>query len=138
MTPPREPPAARKLLKPIVMKGATVVPGRGRGKTIGIPTINVEISSAPKELTHGIYACDVFLSGKKYMGAMHFGERPAFKDSETLEVHIIDETVNDVPSTIDMTIVAKLRGVEDFTTTEALVARIQEDIDKARVILQSQ
>lgn len=137
MTPPREPPATPKLLKPIAIRGANVVPGRGRGKTIGIPTINVEISSAPAELTHGIYACDVLLNGKKYMGAMHFGERPAFNDTETLEVHIIDETVTEVPATIDMTVVERLRGVEDFTTTEALVARIREDIDRARAILQT-
>ncbi len=123
------------LPKAIVISKATIVSGAGRGRRIGIPTLNIELSSAPKELTQGIYACWIILDGTRYKGAMHFGPRPVFKDSETLEVHVIDEAIAETPKTTDVEIVARIRGVENFPSVEALIEAIQSDIDASRAIL---
>jgi len=123
------------LPKPIHIRGVNVVSGRGRGKTIGIPTINVELSSVPDALRRGIYACRITLGSTIYDGALHYGPRLAFNDSETMEVHIIDEVITDVPATVDIDIVAYIRSVENFKSTEDLVSAIQSDIDISRGIL---
>jgi riboflavin kinase / FMN adenylyltransferase len=123
------------LPSPIILHGVRIITGRGRGKNLGIPTINIDLAAAPPELVNGIYACWITLSGKKYRGAMHYGPRPVFKDTDTFEVHIIDETVDSVPETADLEIVGYIRAVQDFETPEALVERIQKDIEEARGML---
>ncbi len=114
---------------------ATVIAGRGRGKNMGVPTINIDPASVPGELSHGIYACRITLNGKTYMGAVHYGPRPVFKDSNTFEVHIIDETVKTVPASVDIEIVGFIRSVLDFPSPTALVEHIQKDIEEARGML---
>ncbi len=123
------------LAPPIVLKQANVITGRSRGRRIGIPTINLELANLPKELKLGIYACWIMINDKKYRGAMHYGLRPVFKDTETLEVHILDETIMDEPKTVDLEIVGFIRDVEDFPSPEALVERIRRDIEEARLML---
>lgn len=121
--------------EPVVMKNAVVVHGAGRGRRMGIPTLNMELSSAPKDFQHGIYACWIMVDGKKLMGAMHYGLRPAFKDSETLEVHVIDALIDKAPDTVDLIVVARIRDVEDFPDAEALIRKINDDIKAVRGIL---
>lgn len=127
--------APHTLPTPIVLKNARIIPGRSRGRRIGIPTINLDLTNLPKELKHGIYACWISIDGKKYRGAMHFGPRPVFNDTETLEIHIFDETLTLEPKNVDVDIVGYIRGVEDFPSPEALVERIQKDIEEARGML---
>ena len=122
---------------PLTIHSAKVVSGAGRGRKLGIPTINVDPSCAPEELSQGIYACFAVVGDKKYMGAMHYGPRPVFHDSFSLEVHIIDAVLETVPETIDLSIVSYIRDVQDFPTTEALLARIEKDIHETRAILHS-
>lgn len=123
------------LSKSVHIRGAKVVSGRGRGKAIGIPTINIELASVPDALKRGIYACRITLGSTVHNGALHFGPRPAFNDTETMEIHIIDEVITDVPPTVDLDILAYIRGVENFSSTEDLVRAIRKDIDVSRGIL---
>ncbi len=123
------------LKSPILLQNAKVIAGRGRGKGLGIPTINIDLSAVPKDLEHGIYACRITLAGKTYKGAMHYGPRLVFKDSVTFEVHIIDEAIDSVPETADIEIVGFIRPVQDFPNPEALVERIRRDIEEARAML---
>lgn len=126
-----------RLPEPILIESALVVRGRGRGKAIGIPTINLELAAAPAGMRHGIYAATVRVGHEEYMGAVHFGSRPVFRDSEALEVHIIDEVIAEAPPTIDLTIIGFLREVGDFTSVDQLVRSIQGDIATARAMLQN-
>jgi len=120
---------------PVRIKDARVIPGRGRGKGLGVPTINIDLSAVPKDMAHGIYACRITLAGRAYNGAMHYGPRPVFKDSVAFEVHILDRTVDDVPETSDIEIVGYIRAIADFPSPEAMVERIRQDIDEARGML---
>lgn len=124
-----------RLEQTISIRGAKTVPGRGRGKGLGIPTINLDLASVPSDLAHGIYACRITLDQKTFMGAMHYGPRPVFRDSLAFEVHIIDETIDTVPACADIDIIGYIRPVLDFPSTEALLERISTDIDEARGML---
>lgn len=124
-----------KLHKSVIIRGAKTVPGRGRGKGLGVPTINIDLAAVPHDFPHGIYACRITLSGTTYKGAMHYGPRPVFKDTPAFEVHIIDDIVNDVPESADIEVVGFIRPVLDFPSPEALVERIRQDIAEARGML---
>ncbi len=117
------------------IRNANIVHGRGRGKGLGVPTINIDLSVVPEDLAYGIYACRITLNEKTYMGAMHYGSRPVFKDSVAFEVHIIDATVTEIPEIADIEIVGYIREIEDFPTPAELVKRIQQDIVEARGML---
>ncbi len=116
---------------------AKVVSGSARGRRIGTPTINIDPAQAPKELRHGIYACRISIAGKRYMGAMHYGLRPVFKDTETLEVHVLDATIERAPETVNIEIVGKIRNVKDFPGPEQLKEAIGQDIEAVRAMLRS-
>lgn len=113
------------------------IKGKGRGKLLGFPTINLEI---PKKfnLKEGIYAVKVLLEGKDYAGAMHFGPIPTFKENEkTLEVFLIDTADSDIPTseTFDVETIQYLRPVLSFLNPEDLSKQISEDVITIRKIL---
>lgn len=70
-----------------------IVPGAGRGRRIGIPTINIA-TACDVGLAHGIYFCMVEMPphiGGEYYGAMHFGPRPTFGDPVPMcEIHLVE------------------------------------------------
>ena len=114
---------------------ATVTKGSGRGKTIGFPTINVNLEDAPANLRTGIYACRVTLNGTVYPGAMHLGPRPVFNDTPSCEVHVIDAEITDVPKTLTIEVIEHIRNVRDFPDAAALTAQLERDIDLIRGML---
>jgi riboflavin kinase/FMN adenylyltransferase len=124
-----------KLHQTIQLKNVLVVTGSGRGKKIGIPTINVTLAAVPEDLPRGIYACRITLGDKTYPGALHYGPRPVFQDTESMEIHVIDANITDVPATVDLEIVAFIRSVADFPDVPALLVAIRNDIAAARGIL---
>lgn len=131
----RHPTTSHRQLEPIIITSAPTIRGSSRGKKLGIPTINVDPSSAPKELQHGIYACWITIGTKQYGGAMHYGPRPVFQDVDSLEVHVLDATIDEVPRTVTIKVVARIRDVQDFPCATALMERIAEDMKEARAIL---
>ena len=120
---------------PLYIKAARVISGSARGRTIGIPTLNIELSSAPEELERGIYACFITFGGKKFKGAMHYGQRPVFRDSDSLEVHVLDAVIDTAPRIVDIEIVSRIRDVQNFPDVETLKKAIATDIAATRAIL---
>lgn len=112
---------------------ARVIHGSGRGKGMKTPTINVELSDVPA-LQHGVYAGAVMLNNATYPAAIHYGLRPTFNDSETFEVHVIDQDITDVPEKITIHVLGYIRKIESFASTEALVKEIEKDISISRSI----
>ena len=114
---------------------AGVVSGRGRGRKIGAPTMNLALADVDPSLQEGVYACFTVIDGTRYEAAMHFGPRPAFQDSATCEIHLLDGVPADVPPYLLVEVIARLREVRDFPSTEALMGQIARDIAEARAIL---
>lgn len=116
---------------------AQVITGAGRGKDMGVPTLNVDLNDVPETLEEGIYACwaTVLETGESYMGAMHYGPRPVFEDDESCEVHLIDQVLEYAPDMIEITVVHRLRDIQNFPSTEALMLQIQEDIKACKDVL---
>jgi riboflavin kinase/FMN adenylyltransferase len=128
--------AARWLGRPYGIRG-TVVRGAGRGRTIGIPTINLETPDSRKLLPpDGVYAVRVDVNGRSYGGMMNQGPRPTFgEQARALEVHLFDFDGELYGETVDVDWVRRLRAVQAFPSREALVAQLQRDRTAARATL---
>jgi len=140
--------AARWLGRPYAIRG-TVVKGAGRGRTIGVPTINLAPPDPQKLLPpDGVYAVRVRIleSGvgilnpvsrfREYGGMMNQGPRPTFGEAaRALEVHLFDFSGELYGETVDVQWVRRLRDVQAFPSREALVAQLDRDRQAARATL---
>lgn len=115
------------------------IPGHGRGKTLGFPTINLFIPSEfIQNLVPGIYAVFVVVKGARYKGALYYGSVPTFGEKEpTLEVYLIN--AGDIyvgpKETVTVELIKYIRGVENFSSAELLVIQMQKDIEQIRHVL---
>jgi riboflavin kinase/FMN adenylyltransferase len=131
--------AVRWLGRPYGLLGR-VVRGAGRGRTIGVPTINLAPPDPRKLLPpDGVYAAWVIVgagSGKRYGGMMNQGPRPTFREADrTLEIHLFDFDGDLYGETVRVEWVRRLRDVQAFSSREALVAQLERDRQAARASL---
>jgi riboflavin kinase/FMN adenylyltransferase len=131
--------AARWLGRPYGILGR-VVAGAGRGRTIGVPTINLAPPDPRKLLPpDGVYAVRVRVgagSGERFGGMMNQGPRPTFGESgRALEVHLFDFAGDLYGETVLVEWVRRLRDVQAFPSREALVAQLERDRQAARASL---
>jgi len=116
---------------------ARTIPGSNRGRTLGVPTVNLAPEDVPMDLQQGIYACRAGENeGSPPLPAvMHYGPRPVFKDSLSCEVHFLDRTVETAPLRLTVTVVSRMRDVADFPHPQALKDQMLADIRAARILL---
>jgi len=134
--------AERGLGRPYSLR-AVVERGAGRGRTIGVPTINLT-SPDPRKLLppDGVYAVRVEVgkrdagSGKRYDGMMNQGSRPTFGvHARGLEIHLFDFTGDLYDQVVTVEWVRRLRDTQTFPSRQALVDQIERDAVAARAIL---
>lgn len=116
---------------------ARTVRGSGRGRHMGIPTINLHLQDIPEDMREGVYAAWVTMGNHRYAAALHYGPRPVHGDTPSCEVHLLDTEIASVPGSIRIHPVEFLRKVRDFPDEAALIAAIHNDIAHARTILTS-
>ena len=140
--------AARWLGRAYSISGR-VVRGAGRGRTIGVPTLNLAPPDPRKLLPpDGVYAVRVRIqeSGARipapgsrlleYGGMMNQGPRPTFgEQGRTLEIHLFDFAGELYGETVTVEWVRRLREVQTFPSREALVAQLERDRQAARAAL---
>ena len=111
---------------------ANVIPGAGKGKKLGSPTMNLDLGSVPEELEEGVYA--VRANGEN--AVMHYGERPTLELGKSCEVHFLGNAECTVQSEeLEVEVVERLRNVQDFGDEERLKKQIAEDIKQAGNVL---
>lgn len=129
--------AARACLgRPYSLRGI-VVRGDGRGRGLGFPTANLRVAERDKLIPpQGIYAVRGILRSGTYGGALHLGPRPTFKGSPpTIELHLLDFDEDVYGEEVRVDFIEFLRPIEPFSTIQALVDQIREDVGAAREIL---
>lgn len=132
--------AADWLGRPFSIKGV-VLPGDGRGRTIGVPTANVLIEDYV-EPASGVYAVRLEVAEQEYAGVANYGKRPTFIDVDkattVLEVHLLDvEGIDLYEQEVNVRFIAHLRPEMRFDGGQALVEQIKTDIVQARAILEA-
>jgi riboflavin kinase/FMN adenylyltransferase len=123
--------------RPYSLRGR-VVPGDGRGRTIGIPTANLEVPIARLVPANGVYACRVGVDKYWIPAVTNVGVRPTFNEGELaprVEAHLLDFEGDLYGKQIELQFVARLRPEKKFDGISALVAQIEADIEEGRAIL---
>jgi riboflavin kinase / FMN adenylyltransferase len=120
--------AARMLGRPYTVSGV-VGHGAGRGRQIGVPTINLTDVPPQKLLPpDGIYAVEVEWRGGRAGGMMHQGPRPTFADGRrTQEANLFDFEGDLYGEWVRITWVKRLRDIERFASVEQLQEQMERD-----------
>jgi riboflavin kinase/FMN adenylyltransferase len=112
-----------------------VVHGAKRGRTIGVPTANID-PDGDLPIRGGIYAVTLRAGGKELPAVASLGTNPTFVEggAQTLEVHVLDWEGDLYDQEVRTTFVARLRDEAKYDSVEALVAQIRADIAAARAL----
>ena len=124
--------AERWLGRPYSARGV-VEQGQGRGRTLGIPTLN--LAADPRKLfpPDGVYAVRVEWRRVRYGGMMNQGARPTFGIAErALEIHLFDFDEDLYGEAVTVEWVRRLRDVRTFPSRDALVEQLALDARAAR------
>ena len=128
--------ASRLLGRSYRLEGIVVV-GDGRGRTIGIPTANLEVWKERILPKNGVYYCKVHLVSGVYAGVTNIGSRPTFdegNDNQTVETHILDFADDLYGKKIKLDFIQRFRDEKKFPNAEKLISQIKLDIERARLI----
>jgi riboflavin kinase/FMN adenylyltransferase len=115
-----------------------VVPGAGRGRVLGFPTVNLEMEPGRVLPGDGIYASWVEVGGKQYAAAINLGIRPTFEADEpqrTVEAYLLDFQGQIYGQTVELTFVERLRPESRFESADDLVEQIARDVIATRRVL---
>ena len=113
-----------------------VVHGDRRGRKLGFPTANLEISDGRLMLPNGVYAVRVKIGEKIFGGVANIGNNPTFKIAKRrLEIFIDEFNKNIYGEEIFVSFVDKIREEKTFSSVEELKKQIREDLKNARKIL---
>ena len=123
--------------RPYKVKGK-VVPGDGRGRTIGIPTANLKVWEEKLLPASGVYVCQAWVGGEQYGAVTNIGVRPTFDQQEPiphLEAHLLDFDEDLYGQEVALEFIRRLRDEQRFPNPEALVAQINKDIEQGLLVL---
>lgn len=128
--------AARGLGRPYRVSG-TVERGAQRGRTIGVPTVNLAPPEGKLLPPDGVYAVRVEWGGGVAGGMMNQGSRPTVGDGRRwLEAHLFDFEGDLYGREIRIEWVAPLRAIRRFDSLDALRAQLELDRRAARAALE--
>jgi riboflavin kinase/FMN adenylyltransferase len=104
-----------------------VVQGRGRGRTIGVPTANL---ATDNELLppYGVYATTATIDGVVHAGITNVGVRPTFDEREpTVETHLLRHAADLYGRRVRLGFLQRLRDERRFDDVDALREQIDAD-----------
>lgn len=114
-----------------------VVHGDKRGRTLGVPTANVDVEAGTIFPGRGVYAARVLADRSWYRAAVNIGHNPTFRSKEmetahvTVEAFLLDFAGDIYGRRIRVDFLHKIRDERRFDDIEALVAQMRRDIAAA-------
>ncbi|MFP5385487.1 MAG: bifunctional riboflavin kinase/FAD synthetase [Bacteriovoracia bacterium] len=124
------------LQRPFHLEGV-VVKGEGRGKKIGFPTANIQVSQDLLVPQNGVYVTRTIYKGMTYNSVTNIGNNPTFNESIQLhvETHLFDFNTDIYGEILEIQFLQKLRDEKKFSTVNDLINQIKIDVDKAKTYL---
>jgi riboflavin kinase/FMN adenylyltransferase len=108
---------------------STVLHGDKSGRQIGFPTINLDPKAMPLGSEEGVYASEVRVADKIYVGALYFGPRSVKNEVfNVLEIHILNFSQEIYGQTVSFKVGTFIRPVIHFTKLSELKTQLAEDI----------
>lgn len=129
--------AARCLGRPYAVE-SVVVHGAHRGRTIGIPTANIEMPEGQVEPAEGVYAGITRYGERSIPSAISIGRAETFgKGRRQVESHLIHFEGDLYGKTVRVEFLSRIRDQRKFPSAEKLVEQIRLDIDSATAFFAS-
>lgn len=107
-----------------------VVHGDKRGRQIGFPTANVQLTKPYIVPKTGVYAVGLTYKGKQFFGVCNIGYKPTFvedRKEKTIEVHIFQFNEQLYDEEVIVTFYKFIRDEKKFPNIDALVEQIEKD-----------
>jgi riboflavin kinase/FMN adenylyltransferase len=121
--------AATCLGRPYVLSGV-VIQGYQRGRTIGVPTANLNITDqlVPND---GVYAARCTIAGKTHPVALSIGTLPTFGPDRRrqVEAHLLDFAGDLYGQTLEVEVLDWIREQRKFDGLESLKRAIARDVE---------
>jgi len=127
--------ASLLLGRPFYLRGE-VISGAGRGKQIGVPTLNQRVANETLPPI-GVYATRTTCEGQTFASVTNVGVNPTFESGSQIKVetHLLNQDIDWRGKRIDVHLLERLRDEKKFSSIEDLKKQIQSDILKAKGIL---
>ena len=107
-----------------------------RGKSLGFPTANVNLS---KNIPEGIYLSITKVGGEKYYGLTFIGAAKTFNEKKIqAETYILDFNQNLYGKWISVEAIKKIRQNKKFSSSDNLINQMRKDEQEAREFFKSQ
>ena len=115
-----------------------VAHGDKRGRELGFPTANLQVSPDMAVPANGIYATFAYVAGCRHMAATSIGTRPTFDGvGRTIEAFLLDFDSDLYNRPIRLEFIQRLRDELKFDGVEALLTQMNIDVQNTREILQA-
>jgi riboflavin kinase/FMN adenylyltransferase len=106
--------------------------GRGTGRQLGFPTINVA-ETGQIVPANGVYAGWADVAGQSAPAAIFVGPAPTFDVTHrTIEAHLLDAAGDFYDQPVTLRFKARLRDIIEFDDVDQLIAQIQKDVAHVR------
>lgn len=110
-----------------------VVFGRQDGRKIGFPTANIIPPKEKFQIKSGVYACTVFVGGKKYRAISNLGDAPTFGvEKRVLECHIDGFSGDLYGKNLTVYFDDFIRDIRKFDSVEQLKIQLEKDLSVIR------
>ena len=114
---------------PLCRLTGTVVHGKGRGHTVGMPTANLQPGPGQALPPEGVYAALAEVEGRTYRAVTNVGTRPSVdSDSrETVESLLLGYAGDLYGKEMKLAFYRRLRGIEKFPSLQAVKDQVDRD-----------
>lgn len=125
--------AAEVLGTPATVR-SVVVHGEKRGRLLGFPTANLRPNPEGLIPADGVYAGTLTVGEATYPAAISVGDNPTFEGvpARQVEAYVLDQELDLYGCTIEVAFIERLRGMVKYTTVEALIEQLRDDVVQTR------
>src|SRR5699024_2273562 len=120
--------------RPYEASGA-VIEGDKRGRILGFPTANIQVSELKLLPKQGVYAVNIIIDEKVYDGMANLGVKPTFVDGETkptLEVFIFEFAEDIYSKEVPVYWYEFIRDEKKFNGVDEIIQQLQTDEKEIR------
>lgn len=106
-----------------------VVHGKAKGRTVGMPTVNLGITEETALPPLGVYATLIYIRERVFMGVTNVGTRPSVdsEDTITVETLILDFNEDIYDQEIAVEFHRYIRPIKKMESLEAVQLQVERD-----------
>ena len=110
-----------------------VIPGKQRGRELGVPTANLKVPADKLIPKKGVYFCTARFDGHTFKAVVNIGQNPTFENTDlSIEAHLLDFDMDIYDKTLTLFFIKRLRDEKRFSGLDELKREINKDIQYAK------